>query len=176
MRTMVHPDLPADTGDFRLISRRCLDALRTMPEQHRFLRGMVAWSGFAQTAVRYDRPAARRARRSTRFARCSAWRGLPRFPLFPALEGNHVCRAAIALLGLTWGSYSIVRCLAYGDTIRGWTSLMAGLCAIGGAVLISNAIVGSYVGQIFEEIKQRPLYIVSSLANVGQASRSRVQT
>ena len=77
MRAFVHPDLPTDTGDFRLMSRRCLDSLRTMRERHRFLRGMVTWVGFAQTAVRYDRASARPARPSTRSERCCGSPGSP---------------------------------------------------------------------------------------------------
>lgn len=171
MRTLVHPNLPVDTGDFRLISRRCLDVLCAMREQHRFLRGMVAWLGFAQTAVQYDRPS--RAAGTTKYTLRSmfrlAWTAMTSFSSLP-LRGILYAGVAIAMAGLAWGGYSVLRCLVYGDTIRGWASLMTVLCVLGGVVLISNAIVGFYVGQIFEEIKQRPLYIVSSLANLAPNS------
>jgi dolichol-phosphate mannosyltransferase len=165
MRTFVHPDLPPDTGDFRLMSRRCLDALRTMPEQHRFLRGMVAWVGFAQTAVRYDRRP--RAAGSTKYTLHKmlrfAWTAIVSFSSLP-LRASFYLGSLMAMLGLAWGAIAVVRHVA-GDTVPGWTSQMVMTCLIGATILISNGILGSYVGQIFEEIKRRPLYIISSVAN-----------
>ncbi|MGO9112921.1 MAG: glycosyltransferase family 2 protein [Thermoguttaceae bacterium] len=166
MRAFVHPDLPADTGDFRLLSRRCLDSLQTMRERHRFLRGMVAWVGFAQTAIHYDR--APRAAGTTKYTLRKmlrfAWTAMVSFSSLP-LRASFYAGCAIAILGLSWGGYSVMRYVVYGDNLPGWTSQMVVTCLIGAAILVSNAILGSYVGQIFEEIKERPLYIVSSVAN-----------
>ena len=171
MRTWVHPNLPVDCGDFRLISRRCLDVLRSMREQHRFLRGMVAWIGFSQIAVRYDRPS--RAAGATKYTLKKmtrlAWDAMISFSTLPLRSILYV-GVVIAFLGLAWGAYSVASYLIFGDNIRGWTSLMSVLCVIGGIILVSNAIIGSYVGQIYEEIKQRPLYIVSSAVNFAPAA------
>lgn len=174
MRTFVHPDLPADTGDFRLLSRRCLDSLGTMREQHRFLRGMVAWVGFAQTAIRYDR--APRAAGTTKYTLRKmlrfAWTAIASFSSLP-LRASFYAGCVTAALGLSWGAYSVVRYAVYGDNLPGWTSQMVVTCLIGAAILMSNAVLGSYVGQIFEEIKERPLYVVSSVANFAAGSCQR---
>lgn len=162
MKAFVHPNLPQDTGDFRLISRPCLDALQSMREQHRFLRGMVTWVGFAQTAVRFDRPA--RAAGTTKFTVWKmlrfAWHAISSFSTIP-LRASLFVGVFIAFLGLGSGGYAVFRWWSFDDTIRGWTSQMVVTCLIGAAILISNAILGAYIGQIFEEIKHRPLYVVS---------------
>lgn len=170
MTTFVHPELPQDTGDFRLISRRCLDALQSLREQHRFLRGMVTWVGFAQTAVRFDRPA--RAAGTTKFTFFKmlrfAWHGISSFSTTP-LRVSLFAGVFVALFGLALIVYAVARWLT-GGTEHGWTSQMAVTCLIGAAILISNAILGSYVGQIAEESKRRPLYVVS-LFEGGDADR-----
>jgi polyisoprenyl-phosphate glycosyltransferase len=161
MTAFVHPDLPPDTGDFRLISRPCLQALQSLREQHRFLRGMVTWVGFAQTAVRFDRPA--RAAGTTKFTLWKmlrfAWYAISSFSTIP-LRVSLFAGVFIALFGLGLVVYAIIRWSA-GGTEHGWTSQMAVTCLIGAAILVSNAILGAYVGQISEEIKRRPLYVVS---------------
>jgi polyisoprenyl-phosphate glycosyltransferase len=176
MRSFVHADLPADVGDFRLFSRRCLDALLAMPEQHRFLRGMVAWVGFAQTAVRYDRSP--RAAGSTKYTLRKmlrfAWTAIASFSSLP-LRASFYLGIAVAAPALFWGAIAVVRYMAWGDTVPGWTSQIVATCLIGAAILISNGVLGTYVGYIFEEMKRRPLYIVSSTANTsierGEKSR-----
>jgi glycosyltransferase involved in cell wall biosynthesis len=169
MRHFIHADLPSDAGDFRLISRPCLDALKQMRETHRFLRGMVAWVGFPQTAVQYKR-AARAAgetkyplRKMLRFAWTAAVSFSPA-PLRISLIGG----VLVALVGVAIAIWAIIARLSGWETTPGWASIMVTLCLLGGAVLISNGILGEYVGRIFEEAKHRPLYIVSYTANVGQ--------
>lgn len=167
MRAFVHPELPTDTGDFRLLSRRCLDSLCTMRERHRFLRGMVAWVGFAQTAVRYDR--ASRVAGETKYTLRKmlnlAWTAMVSFSALP-LRISFYAGVIAASSGCLWGAYSVARRLLVGDTIPGWTSLMVGNCALGGLILISNAILGAYIGQIFDEMKGRPMYLVASEMNM----------
>lgn len=167
MRTFIHADLPSDAGDFRLISRKCLDALKQMRETHRFLRGMVAWVGFPQTAVQYKR-AARAAgeskyplRKMLRFAWTAAVSFSPA-PLRMSLVGG----VLVGLLGVGIAVWAVIARLAGWETTPGWASIMVTLCLLGGAVLISNGILGEYVGKIFEEAKHRPLYIVSYTANL----------
>jgi dolichol-phosphate mannosyltransferase len=174
MRALVHPDLPTDTGDFRLISRRCLDALHTMREQHRFLRGMVAWVGFAQTAVRYDR--APRAAGTTKYTLRKmirfAWTAMMSFSSLP-LRVSFYAGTGVAAFGCLWGGYSVMRHFVYGDTVPGWTSLMLLNCLIGGMILISNTILGCYLGQVYEEVKGRPMYIVSSCTEAPSTAHAR---
>ena len=163
MRRFVHPDLPIDAGDFRLVSRRCLDALATMRETHRFLRGMVAWVGFPQTAVPFDRPA--RAAGETKYPPLRmlkfAWTAAVSFSPAP-LRISFVAGAALAVFGLIDGLYAVARSVLGYYNVPGWTSVMAALCLIGGGILLSLGILGEYVGRIFEQGQGRPLYVVSA--------------
>lgn len=167
MRRFIHRDLPADTGDFRLISRRCLDALKSMRETHRFIRGMVAWVGFAQTAVVYQRAprAAGQTKYSLRKMLWFAWTAAVSFSPAP-LRASLGLGMGIALGGIGFGLYVVLgRLLGWYTPAPGWASLIVIICIIGGAVLISNGILGEYIGRIFEEAKSRPLYIVSQSVN-----------
>jgi len=174
MRLFVHPNLPPDTGDFRLISRPCLDALRNMRETHRFLRGMVAWAGFAQVAVPYRRQP--RAAGGSKYSWLKmirfAWTGAVSFSPAP-LRLSLAIGLLVALLGLGEGAYAVARALIIRDTVPGWTSSIAITCLIGGAILMSIGVLGEYVGRIFEESKGRPLYLVSSTANIEPAPHGR---
>jgi glycosyltransferase involved in cell wall biosynthesis len=167
MRLFIHKDLPPDAGDFRLISRPCLDALRSMRETHRFLRGMTAWVGFAQIGVPYRRQprAAGESKyplwKMARFAWTAAVSFSPA-PLRLSLAGGMVA----ALISMAYLVYAILRAIFWHDTEKGWPSLVAVICFIGGAILMSIGILGEYVGRIFEESKARPLYVVSSRANL----------
>lgn len=155
-------DFPADTGDFRLISRRCLEAMKSLREQHRFLRGMCSWVGFAQTGVLYDRRA--RAAGETKFP----LRKMMRFAFDAIFSFSQVplrlslyLGLSIAALGLGYSVYGIFRFLMWGDNVRGWTSLFILLALTNGAVLISNGIMGEYLGRVFAQVKNRPLYVVA---------------
>jgi polyisoprenyl-phosphate glycosyltransferase len=171
MRTFVHRDLPADAGDFRLVSRRCLDAVRQMREMHRFLRGMFAWVGFSQTAVSYQRHA--RAAGETKFSMRKmlkfAWTAAVSFSPLPLRLGL-ILGVIVAGFGLLLGVYAAVgRVFGWYEPAPGWASLVVLVSFVGGAILISNGILGEYVGRIFEEAKGRPLYIVSRSVNFDPA-------
>jgi len=169
MKTLVHPDLPTDVGDFRLISRACLDALKTMRETHRFMRGMVAWIGFPQTAVEFERAkrCAGKTNYSLRKMIAFAWTAAISFSPIP-LRMSLFAGVLIALFGVADGAYAIFRRIEH-RTVPGWTSIMVMLCLIGGSVLLSIGILGEYVGRIFEEVKGRPLYVVSRRVNMPAA-------
>jgi len=164
----VHRDLPVDTGDFRLISRECLGALRSMRELHRFLRGMVAWVGFPQTAVQFTRPA--RAAGVTKYPLRKmlllSWNAAVSFSPLP-LRLSFGVGALIAGVGAAYGVYALIRVALGFYNVPGWTSSIVVTCLIGGAIMVSVGILGEYVGRLFEEIKQRPLYIVNVSANTG---------
>lgn len=174
MRTFIYSDLPPDAGDFRLISRQCLDALRSMRETHRFIRGMVAWVGFAQTAVTYQRSprAAGQSKYPLRKMIRFAWTATVSFSPLPLRLGL-ILGFAVALLGFGFGIFvALGRLFGWYRPAPGWASLVVLISLIGGAVLISNGILGEYVGRIFEEAKRRPLYIVSSTANLAAPAAS----
>ncbi|HSI87163.1 MAG: glycosyltransferase family 2 protein [Candidatus Methylacidiphilales bacterium] len=166
MRTFVHPDLPADTGDFRLISRRCLDAVCSMHEMHRFLRGMITWAGFAQTPVRYHRNA--RVAGISKYPLIKmirfAWNAIIAFSPLP-LRISLAFGLISSFIGGLYGCYAIFRAVVFHDTVPGWTTQIVLTSLLGGAVLISNGILGEYVSKIFEECKGRPLYIVATRTN-----------
>ena len=98
-----------------------------------------------------------------------AWIAMTSFSTLP-LRASFYAGFGIAAFGMSWVAYSVMRDFVYGDNLRGWTSQMVVTCLIGAAVLISNAILGAYIGQIFEEIKGRPLYIVSGSVNLASVS------
>jgi dolichol-phosphate mannosyltransferase len=166
MRMIVHQDLPADVGDFRLISRRCLDAVTSMRETHRFLRGMVSWVGFPQTAVAFVREP--RAAGQTKYPVWKmlkfAWTAAISFSPLP-LRLSFGLGVLLALLGITQAINALVRTALGFYTVPGWTSLMVVVCLIGSAILISIGVLGEYVGRIFEESKGRPLYVVAEAFN-----------
>ena len=178
MRRLVHPDLPVDAGDFRLISRECLDALKGMRKTHRFLRGMVAWVGFAQIPVFYKREA--RAAGETKYPLSKmlkfAWTAALSFSPLP-LRVSLVLGLMIAFIGFLAGLYALIVGFIhfFMPSINipyssGWASIMTLTCLVGGAVLISVGVLGEYVARIYDEIKARPLYLVSYRRNLEQHS------
>jgi glycosyltransferase involved in cell wall biosynthesis len=154
-------EIPLDTGDFRLMDRTVVDALRAMPERDRFVRGMVAWAGFRQIAVPY--------RRAARFA------GESKYPFFKmvrfALDGlTSFSRAPLRLatwmgflisgIALAAITYALFLRLFTNNWVTGWTALFIAVLFIGGAQLLSLGVVGEYIGRIYDESKRRPLYLV----------------
>ena len=157
-------EIPLDTGDFRLMSRRALDALLALPEQSRFIRGMVAWVGFRQVPIVYDR-AERHAGetkyplgRMMRFA-LDAVTGFSTAPLRMASHvGMWLVVASILLL------IYIAIGFVTGTAIQGWTSLMLVVVVLGAVQMFVLGMIGEYLGRLYVEAKKRPLYIVSDIA------------
>jgi len=163
--------MPVDSGDFRLMSHRCLSILNSMPEQHRFIRGMVNWIGLKQVALPYHRQARRQ--------------GATKYPLYKmirfavdAITGFSVkpLRLAtylggfFALIGLIVLAYSLYHWLK-GDAIQGWTSLIATIVIMGSTQLLVLGVFGEYLGRLYMQSKQRPLYVVESVVtgkDIGQ--------
>ena len=156
-------DIPLDAGDFRLMSRRALNALLAMPEQARFIRGMVAWIGFKQIPFPYQR--------DERFA------GVTKYPLskmirfaLDALTGFSSAPLKLAShagLALAFGSVLIILYIlaawAGGKTIQGWTSLMLVVVVLGAVQMFVLALMGEYIGRLYSQSKHRPLYIVQDV-------------
>ena len=174
MRSMVYKSLPADAGDFRLISRECLDGLRQMRETHRFLRGMVAWIGYAQIAVPYER-AARAAGQSKyplRKMLSFAWTAATSFSILP-LRMSTIMGLVVTAFGLIEAARAILAHFLHWYTVTGWTSLIVTICVIGGSMLISIGILGEYLGKIYEEAKNRPMYVVARTLNFETSESQR---
>jgi len=173
MRAMALQDLPLDTGDFRLISRQCLEGLRRMRETHRFLRGMVAWVGYPQCAVKYERAprAGGQSKYPVRKMLLFAWTAATSFSILP-LQASLLLGVLVGLLGIEEGIRALLAVILGWHTVPGWTSLMIVTCVIGSALLICIGILGQYVGKIYEQSKERPLYLVSRTFNISQAKRA----
>jgi polyisoprenyl-phosphate glycosyltransferase len=169
-------EIPLDTGDFRLMSRRALDALLSLPEQARFIRGMVAWVGFRQVPIAYDRAERHAGRtkyplsRMVRFA-LDAVTGFSTAPLRMA---SHVglWLVAASLLLLLYIAFGFLT----GSAIPGWTSLMLVVVVLGAVQMFVLGMIGEYLGRLYIEAKRRPLYIVSDIAGHagGRASLGHV--
>lgn len=175
MRLLVHKDLPVDAGDFRLISRRCLNALQQMRETHRFLRGMVAWVGFPQVGVQYERPP--RVAGSTKYSLSKmvgfAWTAATSFSILP-LKISMLLGVIVIIVGLEEGGRALLAKILHWYVVPGWTSLTVLVSILGGATLMSVGVLGEYIGKLYEQTKNRPLYIVSQTINVASAPRVEV--
>jgi dolichol-phosphate mannosyltransferase len=172
MRSAVYKELPPDVGDFRLVSRRCLDALNAMRETHRFLRGMVSWVGFPQTAVTFVRPARVAGQTKYPFRRMLlfAWTAALSFSPLP-VRISFVLGAALFSLGGAYAAYALYRVVFGLYIVPGWASLIMMNCLTAGAIMMGLGVIGEYVARIFEEVKNRPLYIVSYRTNFEDEGR-----
>jgi dolichol-phosphate mannosyltransferase len=177
MRSLVHKRLPVDTGDFRLISRQCLDGFQKMRETHRFLRGMIAWVGYPQCAVKYERAA--RVSGHTKYPLHKmllfAWTAATSFSTLP-LQVSIILGFLVGLLGVEEGARAILASLLGWYVVPGWTSLTVVTCAIGSSLLISIGIVGQYIGRIYEESKGRPLYLIARTFNLPREAAEKRKT
>jgi glycosyltransferase involved in cell wall biosynthesis len=173
MRRVSRVDVPEDTGDFRLMSRRATDALKQLRERHRYMKGLFAWIGFPSKALLY--------KRDPRFAGVTKWNywklwtlaleGFTSFTTAPLKIATYV-GAAVAFAAFLFAMFIIYKTLAYGDPVAGYPSLMVVVLFIGGIQLIALGIIGEYLGRMFMETKLRPLYLVKDyLPAHGDAAR-----
>jgi dolichol-phosphate mannosyltransferase len=167
-------DIPLDAGDFRLMSRRALDALLAMPEQARFIRGMVAWIGFRQVPFAYDRQERFAGETKYPFGKMVrfALDALTSFSSAPLKLASH------AGLLLSIGSVLLIIYIAFawltGQSIQGWTSLMLVVVVLGAVQMFVLALMGEYIGRLYNEAKGRPLYIVQEIAGGGERESGRL--
>jgi polyisoprenyl-phosphate glycosyltransferase len=164
-------EVPAGAGDFRLMDRRVVDAILSLPERNRFMKGLYAWVGFKAVAVPYV-PEARAHGRSRfgplRLVRLSL-AGLTAFTIWP-LRAVSVVGFALALAAFVYGATLTMNYLLYGHNISGWTTIVVSLMLFSGIQLISLGIVGEYVGRVFEEVKARPLFVIKRELGRGMTS------
>lgn len=159
--------VPQDAGDFRLISRRVTDLLNQMPERSRFLRGMMSWIGLKQVPVPYERAPRRAGRTHYPLAKMLrfAFDGLTSFSTVPLRLASYMGVlfgfSALALL------LYVLRAWLAGETVQGWTSLMVVVLVIGSAQLICLGVFGEYLGRLFVEAKQRPLFVIEKITRSG---------
>jgi len=159
--------IPVDAGDFRLMGRQVVLTMRALREQHRFVRGMVAWVGFRQSAVHYERPARFAGETKYPFRKMLRFAidGITSFSVVPLRIATWlgVFAGLVAMAGGVWALY--VKLLVSG-VVPGWTTIMILVAMGSSAQLLMTGILGEYVGRIYEEVKRRPLYVVSEEINL----------
>jgi polyisoprenyl-phosphate glycosyltransferase len=160
-RCMTATEIPLDAGDFRLMSQRAVEALQSIRERNRFIRGLAGWIGFRQTSVTYVRDVRQAGetkyplKKMLRFA----LNGLMSFSLVPLQLASYL-GFLISSIGFFYIVYAIGLKLFTDQVVLGWTSVMVAVLFLGGVQLVSLGIIGEYIGRIYEEVKQRPLYVV----------------
>ena len=162
MSRLSHTPIPPDTGDFRLMSRPVLDALRQLRERQRFMKGLFTWVGFRQVSLPYER--APRLAGGSKFNYWRLWNlaleGITSFSTVPLRLATYV-GVLTALGAFAWGLWIVARTLLWDDPVQGWPSLMTVMLFLGGVQLVALGIIGEYLGRLYLEVKQRPLYLVS---------------
>ena len=156
--------IPADTGDFRLLSRRAIDALKQLREQHRFMKGLFAWIGFPQIGVPYHR--------DPRFAGDTKWNywklwnfaldGITSFSIAPLKAATYL-GLSIAAFAFFYALWIIAKTLIWGDPVPGYPTLIVVVLFLGGMQLTFLGVIGEYLGRMFDETKRRPLYLLKGL-------------
>ena len=161
MQRLSKTPIPTDTGDFRLLSPRALAALRQLRERHRFMKGLFGWVGFRQVAIAYHREA-RMAGRS-KFNLWRLWNfaleGVTSFSTAPLRVATYL-GVLTAVLAFVYALWIVVKAMVWGDPVAGWPTMMTVILLLGGVQLMALGVIGEYLGRLYEESKQRPLYLV----------------
>ena len=157
-------EVPRDTGDFRLLNRRSVLALRRLREQHRFMKGLFAWVGYKQVSVPYRRD--RRFAGETKWNYWKLWNfaitGITSFSIAP-LRLSMYSGLAVAAVAFLYALWILVKTLAFGDAVRGYPTIMVTILFLGGVQLVAIGVLGEYLGRMFDETKNRPLYLVDEV-------------
>lgn len=167
MSWIMDQQLTHDVGDFRLFSKRAVRALRSLREQHRFLRGMASWLGLKEAIITFDRPA--RASGSTKYSLVKmvrfAWTAVTSFSALP-LRLSMTAGSILGAAGLLYLLRVTYLALFTHALVPGWASLVALQCAFSGMILFALGIAGDYIARTYEESKLRPLYVVTDSCNI----------
>lgn len=174
LNSMVKSEIPENVGDFRLLSREVVDHINRLPERNRYMKGIFAWPGFKQATIQFQRDA--------RFSGETKWNylkliglavdGITSFSIRP-LRIATVLGSLIAGGAFIYGVMIVIKTLLFGDPVTGYPSMMVVQLALGGIQLLSIGVLGEYIGRIFIETKQRPLYLVQSVSE--KQARHQVQ-
>jgi glycosyltransferase involved in cell wall biosynthesis len=170
--------IPVDAGDFRLMDRRVVDALKSLPERNRFMKGLYAWVGFHNVIIPYtplERHAGATSFSMHRLTKL-AFTGVTAFTNAP-LRLWSALGVVVALCAIAFGIWIVIEYFVYGIDVPGWATLVTGMMFFSGVQLLSIGILGEYVGRIFDEVKQRPVYVVGGEAGHGAiAARASTST
>jgi len=166
--------IPEDTGDFRILSRRAVNALNTFSEQHRFMKGLFSWIGYRQKAIAYQRDP--RLAGKTKWNYWRLWNlaldGITSFTIAPLKISTYV-GLLTAISAFAYGIYMIIDTLLHGNPVPGYPSLIVIILMLGGVQLVAIGILGEYLGRIFNETKRRPLYFINEYLPSSQAGIRR---
>lgn len=154
-------NIPRDTGDFRLMDRSSVDALKNMRERNRFMKGLFAWVGFKQFAIYYERDPRHKGKTKWNFFKLLnfAIEGITSFSYVPLRLATYI-GLVIALMSFFYAAYIMISTLIYGNPVPGYPSLITIILFLGGVQLICIGILGEYMGRIYNEVKQRPVYVI----------------
>jgi len=163
------PKIPSDVGDFRLMDRCVIEALKALPESRRFMKGLFAWVGFTTANVHYARP--HRSGGETKFSATRLWNfaieGLTSFSTMPLKLWTYV-GASVAFVSLVYASVIVINVLLTGADVPGYASLIVAVTFLGGLQLIGLGIIGEYLGRTYMETKRRPLYLIKRQYDLGR--------
>ena len=161
LRVISSTPLQVDTGDFRLMDRKVVDQIQNLREQGRYIRGLVCWIGFNQKSVLYAREPRYQGVTKYAFFRMIrfAWEGISSFSVVP-LRLATLTGVIFSLIAFLLVFYVLVRKVFYDDLLKGWASVMVAIFAVAGAQLFFTGVIGEYLAKVFEELKERPLYII----------------
>ena len=156
--------IPPDTGDFRLLSRPVIEALKRMPERRRFMKGIFAWVGFKTAEIYYDRPARIAGSTSWNYFKLAnfAIEGLTSFSAKPLRWATYL-GILTALTSFVYAIVIVLKTLLWGEPVAGYPSLMVVMLFLGSVQLVSIGIIGEYLGRVYEETKQRPVYLTKAI-------------
>jgi dolichol-phosphate mannosyltransferase len=166
-------DIPLDSGDFSLIDRRVADALRAMPERRRFVRGIRSWVGFRQVGVEYER--GRRFAGEAKYTSSKLFRlaldGIFSFSFAPLRLASYT-GFAISLISFALALFYLLQKIFVGIDTKGWASTIVIILFLGGVQLLTIGIIGEYIGRVYDEVKRRPLYVVSDWLGFEQKGKT----
>jgi len=177
MHLLSKTPIPTDTGDFRLLSPRALAALRQLRERHRFMKGLFGWIGFEQASIPYQREARMAGNSKFNFWRLwnFALEGITSFSTAPLRLATYL-GVATAVLAFAYAVWIVLKALLWGDAVAGWPTMMSVILFLGGVQLIALGLIGEYLGRLYEESKQRPLYLVDSWRPAPGVSSAQVHS
>lgn len=157
-------EIPRDVGDFRLLSRRAVDAVRAMPERNRYTKGLFAWIGYRTIELEYDRPARHTGQSKWPLLKLIglALDGITSFSIAP-LRLASFAGVLTAFLAVTYGAFVLLRTLLVGDSVAGFPTLLVMMAFMGGVQLMAIGLLGEYVGRLLVESKQRPVYFTDAV-------------
>jgi len=161
-------NIPENTGDFRLLSQRAVKALRQCGETHRYMKGLFAWIGYRQKAVNYERDPRHAGETKWNYASLShlAMQGITAFSSVP-LKFVTWLGLFVATLSGAYGIFMFIKTIIWGNPVAGYPSLLVIMLFLGGIQLLALGLIGEYLGRMFDETKNRPLYLVSKYEKPG---------